>query len=454
MMKSFTNSTCYILRKYVAPGLAVLTGRKRYTYYSEMKSVPALPHNQIEKMQQDKLQYFLSYAAEHVPFYNNLSDVLKVTENVDVLSFLKYFPIITKKTIHENMDQMVSRKYTIEELSLGYSGGSTGSLLKYYFDKALHEKSEAVLMRMFSWGGWSPADPVAMFWGGFHELRGRDQLSTRLKRFISGRFLMPAYTYNDEIIRQWLKIIEKYEIRYLYGYASVFYNISLFQKRTGVRLPKINAIFSTAETLLPHYRSTIENAFQCKVYNQYGSREVQGIACECEKGNMHINSDLVYPEFIPDNSGDNIHRLVVTSFLNFGMPFIRYDIGDYASPKEGLCGCGRGFPLMSMHIGRTNDHLRKPDGEIIYPSYFNKVMFGIDGVSLFQFRQKDFHNLQLRLVLHTDISVESRKLISNLETRIRRELDWDVALEVHEVDKIELPPSGKHRYVICELDYA
>ena len=33
-----------------------------------------------------------------------------------------------------------------------------------------------------------------------------------------------------------------------------------------------------------------------KVYNEYGSGEIGAIAHECEKGNLHVNSENVYVE--------------------------------------------------------------------------------------------------------------------------------------------------------------
>jgi hypothetical protein len=42
----------------------------------------------------------------------------------------------------------------------------------------------------------------------------------------------------------------------------------------------------------------MEQAFGCKVFNQYGSREIPNIACECRLGNMHVFTDMVYAEML------------------------------------------------------------------------------------------------------------------------------------------------------------
>jgi phenylacetate-coenzyme A ligase PaaK-like adenylate-forming protein len=40
------------------------------------------------------------------------------------------------------------------------------------------------------------------------------------------------------------------------------------------------------------------------VFNQYGSREIPNIACECQLGKMHVFSDMVMLESVPPKKPD------------------------------------------------------------------------------------------------------------------------------------------------------
>ena len=95
--------------------------------------------------------------------------------------------------------------------------------------------------------------------------------------------------------------------------------------------------FREAERLDEFRREAIERAFRTKVFNYYGCREFGTIAVECgEHNGLHMNFEQLYAEIAEDR------RALVTSFMNLGTVFIRYEIGDSA---EGVlaeaCRCGR-----------------------------------------------------------------------------------------------------------------
>lgn len=52
-----------------------------------------------------------------------------------------------------------------------------------------------------------------------------------------------------------------------------------------------------AEVLTPHARSTIEQAFNARVFDQYAASEfLHGIAFDCGRGWLHVNSDWLMLE--------------------------------------------------------------------------------------------------------------------------------------------------------------
>jgi phenylacetate-CoA ligase len=108
-------------------------------------------------------------------------------------------------------------------------------------------------------------------------------------------------------------------------------------KRTLLYPPK--GIIVTAAVLSENVREYIENILRTRIYNQYGSREVGVIACECPKQDgLHIFDFFQYVEVIdPDYSGNG--EIIVTNLRNYSMPLIRYRIGDTAKGKNSLCSC-------------------------------------------------------------------------------------------------------------------
>jgi len=181
------------------------------------------------------------------------------------------------------------------------------------------------------------------------------------------------------------------------------------------------------------------------VFNQYGSREIPNIACECRHGNQHIFTDMVYLESLNFDQED---RLVITSLTNRVMPFIRYEIGDSGRLKEGICDCGSPFPMMEMGLCRSNDIIKTRSGKSIYPSYFIHLLDGLDGIKQYQFIQSEPDKITLNLVSPSSLSAET---LNSLRARVRRDVDENMVLEINAVDEIKRTVSGKHRFVISNL---
>ena len=211
--------------------------------------------------------------------------------------------------------------------------------------------------------------------------------------------------------------------------------------------PTLIGIYSTAEVLTDSQRHRMQQAFNCKVFNQYGSREIPNIACECSRGNMHVFTDMVMLESVPqqDEAGGNEDRLLVTSLTNRLMPMIRYDIGDSGRLLDGACECGLPFPLMQMDLCRQNDLIRTRSGKTVHPSCFNRLLYGHTQIRQYQWVQHDPNRITLNLVASSPLNAETP---ASLQARLHSEVDAQMALDVNYLDAIPRTASGKHRFVI------
>jgi phenylacetate-CoA ligase len=126
-------------------------------------------------------------------------------------------------------------------------------------------------------------------------------------------------------------------------------------------LARPKAVFTSAETLFPFQRKTIEETFGCPVFDYYGSREIGAIAAECEQhSGYHVSAENVAVECIKDSEQvEEGERgvMLITNLRNFGMPFIRYAIGDVGKPSNEVCNCGRGLPLLESIEGRVSQFM-------------------------------------------------------------------------------------------------
>src|ERR687891_532033 len=76
-------------------------------------------------------------------------------------------------------------------------------------------------------------------------------------------------------------------------------------------------------------------------------RPIKEIAWECPaRQGYHLNADWLLLEAQSGDAaaGEPGGRLLVTSLYNYGMPLLRYEVGDTGLVLENRCACGRGLP--------------------------------------------------------------------------------------------------------------
>ena len=437
------------------------SGRKRLFYFNEIKDNDKKDRKTLEQIQFDNLKKLLLHAYQNVPYYSDVFNNLKISpDDIRSTKDLSFLPVLTKEIIRSDLNNFKPKNIPEANLILNHSGGSTGKPLSFYADRNLFEKMEASFLRSIEWAGYRPGDRIAYIWGAPQDLKGGGSFKKEIKSFFNGRYILGAYKYSNETMEKWVNVLKRKNIKFIYGYASVLSNFSKYIKSEKLDPPGMKAIITSAETLFPEARKTIEEVFNCKVYDQYGSREVISVASECEKSNMHILTDYVHVEFMKDDSlhgekraheGQEPYKIVLTSFANYGTPFIRYDIGDYGIPKEGYCECGREFPLIERVLGRINDNFITPEGKIIYGTYFVRQMYGIKGVQSYQFHQTSKEEINLYIVKDKDFNPGTEYTLKYLKVKIANEISPRIRLNI--IIKEEIPPniSGKHRYVISDV---
>ena len=130
---------------------------------------------------------------------------------------------------------------------------------------------------------------------------------------------------------------------------------------------KFQTFIATGEMLKPETRDLIARIFGCRTVDIYGAREMGPIAFQCpDEGGYHVCAEALLFELLDEADRPApvgaFGRIVVTSLYNYAMPFIRYDIGDYALAAAGPCACGRGLPKLDQIAGRTRNLFVMPDG--------------------------------------------------------------------------------------------
>ena len=404
---------------------------ERYARLEELLATARLDRVGLLRKQRDDLARIVAFAAAHVPYYRR---------RFAGLTDFATLPILTKSDVTAHLDELLADTADHDQAKIGHTGGSTGKPLAFWYDEAKHELMRAGMMRSYMGSGWRPGQKILNFWGARQDTVSGGVFGAGYGDFIAAERTIAAHEYTERQLHAWADTLRRYQPVLLQGYASILAELARFVIDQRLPMPKsLIGVYSTAEVLEDNQRELMQRAFSCRVFNQYGSREIPNIACECRHGNMHIFTDMVSLESTADE------RLLITSLTNRLMPMIRYEIGDAGRRLGGDCACGSPFPLMAMGMCRQNDLIRTPGGKAVHPSYFNKLLYGMTQIRQYQWQQTAPDRIVLSVVASPLLSED---VAGSLQESIRQDVDATMSLELRQVDEIPRTVSGKHRFVI------
>lgn len=434
-----------------------LTGRRILERLEELNRTQWLSGDELLALQQSKLQRVVEYAYRHVPYYRRtfqLAGFEPEDLRRDPSSFAK-LPTLSKDIIRENwQDMMTTEPKRRESLTEHATSGSTGHPLVFMEDSDFRDYSTADIQRHLGWAGWDFGTLHAYMWGLPIKQSISQSLRARLINLTWNRFITNAFATTEASMAAFAEQMLRRKPRILMSYATSIHRFAQFVSSRNLDIP-LDAVFSSAEILLPHVRTLIEETFHCRVFNRYGSLELGGIGCECQgHTGLHLSMESNYLEILldgrsaaPGETGD----VVVTNLNNLGMPFIRYLIGDAGAwYTGGKCPCGRASQMLNPPEGRKMELFKMRDGRIVLAAFGGAPFRCLADPSIKQFQvvQKSLDDMLVRLVPETQIS---QQLLDKITESVKLTFGDNVTVEFELSREITPLPSGKHSYAVSEL---
>ena len=435
-------------------GTQRLRGSRALELLREIEPAPRASRERVLAEQLSLLSKLLAHAETRVPYYREMFRTLGVTaQDIRSLADFARLPVLTKEIIRERGRDLVREDVEIESLERHHSGGSTGVPLNFYRERVYMDYSDAGTFRNLRQSGWRPGEMVAFFWGGSERLYRMSRVEFELRQRARRMYQFDPFHSGPEEMEQWLARWPSLGATVAYGYASTLARFAEFIESTGRKVAPLRGVYTTAEKLYPQQRAVLSRVFSCRVFDCYGSSEVQNIAAECANGRMHVNADFVIVETdeTSPRPTDAPAPFLLTSLRNYAMPFIRYRNEDCGELDDGACDCGSNFPLMRLNVARTSDNFVLPGGRVVHGEFFTHLMYGSQGVRNFQFHQTATDAITLLVVPDDGKDDERRRVLRAAVEQVEALAPGVVRLEVREVEAIPLSSAGKHRFVRSDV---
>jgi phenylacetate-CoA ligase len=432
-----------------------LTNYLRGLYYLRALQKSAFwERSRLLEYQNSRLRAVVRHAYETSVFYHEKFKQANLKPaDIRTRADLNRLPIVRKAEITNNVEKVVSSKFSIRSLKMTRTSGSTGKPLIIYmtqkedeYRKAKHLRAQIVLGQK-PWHRWVTITSPLHF-----------AETTQLQRLFRLYGVYPLSVFEN--IDTQLSKIEKLRPDVLDGYSNSILLIAKEVSSKGARTVNPKILVSGAELIGTDSRKFVEGVFGAPFYDQYGSNEFERLAWQCrQKSDYHIDADSVIMQFVDEN-GEEVSpgeegEVVCTSLFSYAMPFIRYGLDDIGIPSESTeCACGRTLPLMKIIEGRKNSLLSFPDGRVIAPFAFLVTVWMFkhyDSIDLFRVVQKRKDLIIFKLKLK-EKTTDEEKIRRDLQEHVRNVLDLspEVAVETEFVDDIPLDSNGKFRIVISE----
>jgi len=368
---------------------------------------------------------------------------------------IEKLPFITKNDLRENFpDRIIPKDFDKSYGQCVSTSGSTGKPVFIYLDRYASILSLLAFAReLKAYGGnWRKSKTALVIDtdpGSIEHSIFSNSAVPFLEKFMKLDNI--KYIHIGEKPEKIIREINKFNPEYIGTDPNMFRQLAYLKKIGQGKNIQPVSLFSGGSILDDYTRNYVENAFNTKLFDTYGTSEGGPLAFQCVNGNYHVNSDFVYLEFFDDKNKKTSYNtpghVIITKLYGGGTPIIRYTgIDDIVTPVESSCNCGVTTQMIKQIEGRSTDLIILPNGKTLSPLTLtgipSKIMedFNSYKIKQFQIIQHEIDQIEILIVIdekQRNIGVKVKDLLKEIEKRASRKIGKDINVTVTETDHIQ-----------------
>lgn len=360
-------------------------------------------------------------------------------------------PIVDKKIIAKQSTDFINRKSPFYNTFKFNTGGSTGEPFVFFVNRQIGYMDSYHQLFHHELMGYKSGDRIFAIDG----VKIPDNLIRKNQHWILNDYRETPYgSYNysglaliPSTIEAILTDFEKKQPAILRGYPSAITEIAKYILKHNRKCNlNLKGIVLTAENIYPEQRILIKQAFSTVIYGQYGHSEKCIYAyTEADSEQYFCSPFYGYVEVLHVDKDKHVEkgeigRVVVTSYYNDAMFFLRYDTGDLAE-YGGVDK--RGFVILNKILGRQQDFIydKKKQRINITALIFGQHFKAFAHIQKWQIIQEEIGQIKILLIPSNQYTKADTTEIIEKITKIGFEV------EITLVEQIALSPRGKYRLV-------
>ena len=401
----------------------------------------------VREFRQQRLVEFVKTAAGSVPFYKKRFAELGINpEDIRSEEDFTRLPVLTKREIQLNWDDLHPPGWRKQPLHRLLTSGTTGAGMIIHETLEAHRERWAVIwryrlrhgLRLGRWSGMVTGHRIAP--------PGRKRPPYWRVNHPGKTVLYSNHYLSERNLPDYIKDIARRGLTWLHGYPSALTLLAKAMLENALSLPAIRWVTTGAEDFQPHQRESLKRAFGVDATDHYGLGEAVASITQCAAGNMHVDEDFAFTEFLPHPKLEGVFKIIGANFSNPAFPLLRFDTNDLAVLKEDPCECGLPGRVVAEILGRDEDFLISTDGNIL--KHGGSFFVGILSLREAQVVQKSRKLIEARVVPGKSFSPADEAMIVE---RIRIAMGDSMEIRLTRVDAIERTEAGKIRPTVSEV---
>jgi phenylacetate-coenzyme A ligase PaaK-like adenylate-forming protein len=376
-----------------------------------------------------------------IRYFGNRSDALpewkeaaRIHDLTDLWRHWPDLPILTKTLLRERFPAHQIRDRFGIQGQIRSSGGSTGEPTQFLHDTSMLQTAVAGNIYTRLKMGWKPGMATIIVWGSERDIgRQTGNWQARTFSWLLQEYMVDGYQLSADTVERVMRVLRARRPVAIYGFTSMLEFVAGAVLNAGIQVPpgSVRTAWSGGEMLYPQQCRLFREAFGVPILNRYGGRELSTIACQFGAGGpLNVLRPWVFLEIV-DESGKSATpgepgRIVLTSTVCRGTPFLRFEIGDLGVYDETHYGAS-GIAAIRELQGRTAGLMKLPDGRTINNLYWNHLFKEFPEVRQFQVVYKRIGEIWISLVgtgMSEEREAEFRRMTSNLIAGTPLKLFW------------------------------
>lgn len=393
--------------------------------------------------QRQLLERLLRHAATQTAFYpDRLAPLFSGGDAASApIDFSRWneIPIIGRGHAIDYLDGMTARQTPQDtgDAVAGATSGTTGRSLRHLKSRVARIAESCAMNRVYEVFGLDLSGSMAFIITDKENRHpypdGSQARGWNLTDENSALYVLDVGTTAEQRL-DWLERIRPDHVS---SYPSRMLEVASLAAESNSTL-RFKTLIASGEPLDPVTADRLVEAFGCEIIDIYAAREIGLVAFECpDAAGFHVASEAVFVEVVDEHGAPvapgAFGRVILTALYNYAMPFIRYEVGDYAMPAAAPCLCKRGLPKLDRIGGRSRAAFVLPDGshKRLLGRFVNQIAERLAYREI-QLVQTEIGTIEVRYVPYDDTPPD----IEGLTSLFRSEFHPDIALELRPVERI------------------